>query len=219
MKTKVALTALLSILLTNVNADQHTFTGDVDARYSSQHHRRGEIVSQDAFQTSVGVTVGVAGTNVFGNVFNSESLDTGSDVLEGTLGVNLDLPGKLDLYAGLYNSNIEATGTTLEGFIGLKADVLLSPTVVVYRDTHDDLYTFEAQASHKFDLDLCAIELSGFLGSTDTTATDDTTYYGATAAVTKSIRDNADVYLSTSYSDTDDRDEEWLWGAGLTVRF
>jgi len=219
MKTKVALTALMSILLTNVNADQHTFAGDVDVQYTSEYHRRGAIVSQEALQTSVGVTVGVAGTNIFGDIFSSNSLDTGSDSLEGTLGANFGLPGKLDLYAGLYNSNIDASGTTLEGFVGIKADLLLQPAFIVYRDVSDDLYTYEGQLSHTIDLESCELELTGIVGSTDVTVADDVTYYAGVVKLTKSIRDNVDIYADTAFSDTDDRDQEWIWGAGLTVKF
>ena len=219
MKTKVVLMALLSFLLTNANADQHTFKGGVDVKYASDHHRRGEIVSQDALQTTVGVTMGVAGVDVFGDVFSSESLETGSDVLEGTIGTRVNLSDRLDLYAGLYNSNIGTTGTTLEGFVSVKLDVLLQPTVVVYRDVSDDLYTYELQASHGFDLGAYDLGVTAFVGTTDATASDNVTYYATSLTASKSLRDNLDIFTNVAYSDTDDRDEEFLWGAGLSVKF
>ena len=218
MKTKVALTALMSILLTNVYADQHSLKGDVNVRYASEHHRRGTIVSQDAIQTSVGATVGVGSLNVFGDVLRSSAIDTGSDVLDSTIGVHVSLPSKLELYAGLYNSDIELTGNTLEGFLSLQASVLLNPTFVVYRDVSDDMYTYEAQLSHSFDLGLCRLQLSGFVGSTDTDS-GELTYYGTTASLNKSIRDNVDLYANLSFSDTDEREEEYVWSTGFSVKF
>ena len=104
-------------------------------------------------------------------------------------------------------------------FVSLQANVPLSPTFSIYRDTDDSLYTFEGQLSYDVDLDVVGLELAGILGNTDTSSTADRAYYGAKLTATKTIKENIDLYADVALSDADDRDNETLWGIGLSVKF
>jgi uncharacterized protein YhjY with autotransporter beta-barrel domain len=94
-----------------------------------------------------------------------------------------------------------------------------SPTLSVYRDTDDSLYTFEGQVSYNLDLEVVNLELSGMLGNTDVSSVADSTYLGAKLTATKTIKDNVDLYADVALSDNDTRDNDTLWGVGLSVKF
>ena len=98
-------------------------------------------------------------------------------------------------------------------------NTLLSPKVSVYRDTDDDLYTFEGQVSHGIDLNIIDLELAGILGNTDLSSAIDSTYFGAKVTASKTIKDNLNLYADVSLSDNDVRDNETVWGLGLNVSF
>jgi hypothetical protein len=89
----------------------------------------------------------------------------------------------------------------------------------VYRDTDDSLYTFEGQLSHEVDLNIVNLELAGILGNTDTSATTDSTYFGAKVTASKTIKENLNLYADVALSDNDVRDNETVWGVGLSVKF
>ena len=124
---------------------------------------------------------------------------------------------KLNAYVGIYNTDNSELGDNLEAFASLELDFPLSPTVSVYRDTDDSLYTFEGQVSYGVDLDVVNLELAGILGNTDVSSAIDSTYLGA--KLTKTIKDNVNLYADVALSDNDTRDNETLWGVGLSVKF
>jgi hypothetical protein len=134
------------------------------------------------------------------------------------LGTSL-LDDRLDAYVGVYNTDNTVAGDNLEVFASLGVNTLLSPSVSVYRDTDQSLYTFEGQISYDVDLNIINLELAGMLGNTDLTTTEDSTYYGAKLTATKTIKDNVDLYADVSLSDNDVRDNETLWGVGLSIKF
>ena len=69
------------------------------------------------------------------------------------------------------------------------------------------------------DLDIIGLELAGILGNTDTSATNDSTYYGAKLTASKTIKENLNLYADLALSDNDVRSNETVWGIGLNVKF
>lgn len=212
MKTKIALTALLSVMFNafHVNGE---IKGTIDTGYTSEYHRRGAIVSQDAAQVGLSVNKGP----LFGNLFTNQGVD-GGDTLEAVAGVNVPV-NMLDLYVGVYNTNIDLTGSTLEMFVTGSIDMLLSPSVTVYRDVSDELYTFDLQLTDSFTVKSIDVEVTGIVGSTDLSDSDTVTYTGLSVTGTKSIKKNVDLYVTVAASDTDERDVEYFSGAGIAVKF
>ena len=221
MNTKTLFASLLSVLLTNVvSAEDLAVGGNIGTKFASEYHRRGQVVSQDAIQAQVGFNVGLGEVDVFGDFFTNQSTaSSGADNDELTVGLGTSLfEGNLAAYAGVYNTDT-ASGDSLEAFASVGVNTLLSPTVSLYRDTDDSLYTFEGQLSHEFDLNVVSLEIAGVLGNTDLTSSTDSTYYGAKVTATKTIKDNVDLYADLALSDTENRDNETLWGVGLSVKF
>lgn len=222
MKTKlVSLIALLGLSINAASAEATNINGNVGTKYSSDYHRRGQLVSEEAIQAQVGFNVGLGAVDLFGDFFTNQSTASNSadnDELTFGLGTSL-LEDKLNAYVGVYNTDNTSAGDNLEAFASIGVDTFLSPSVSVYRDTDESLYTFEGQVSYGFDLNIVNLELAGMLGNTDLTTTNDSTYYGAKLTATKTIKDNVDLYADVALSDNDVRSNETLWGVGLSVKF
>tara|TARA_R110000824_G_scaffold14840_5_gene62822 strand:+ start:9850 stop:10521 length:672 start_codon:yes stop_codon:yes gene_type:complete len=223
MKTKLVslLTVLLGLSINVALAEAPKVNGNMGTKYSSDYHRRGQLVSQEAIQAQVGFNVGVGSVDVFGDFFTNQSTasnDADNDELTVGLGTSF-FEDKLSAYVGIYNTDNSSAGDNLEAFASLGLDFPLSPTVSVYRDTDDSLYTFEGQLSYGLDLEVVNLELAGILGNTDVSSVVDSTYIGAKLTATKTFKDNVDLYADVALSDNDTRDNETLWGVGLSVKF
>lgn len=224
MKTKIVITALLSALITNVAsaAKQDTglkIGGTIGAGYVSDDFFRGQASSGESLQANVGFNTSVGSVGLFADLATTQSVDsTEADTNDVTAGLSLSPVDRLDLLLGVYNTDISNSGGTLEGFIGVQIDMLFNPSITVYRNTSEELYTYEGQISHDVDLGVIGLELSGWLGNTELTASDDSTYYGAKLAAVKNVG-GIDFYADVAVDDNEDRDAETLWGAGIAVKF
>ena len=222
MKIKLTLIALLCALQTNVaSAEDLNVGGNIGTKFSSDYHRRGQLVSEEAIQAQVGFTVGLGQVDVFGDFFTNQSTaSTGVDNDELTVGLGTSLfEDNLNAYLGVYNTDRSTGGDNLEAFASVGINAFLSPSVSVYRDTDASLYTFEGQVSYDIDLDVVGLEIAAMLGNTDLTTSNDSTYYGAKVTATKTVKDNVNLYADLALSDTDTRENETLWGVGLSVKF
>ena len=217
----VKLIALLGLSINVASAEAPGINGNLGTKFSSDYHRRGQVVSQEAVQAQVGFNVGLGGVDIFGDFFTNQSTDSdGGNNDELTVGLGSSFfEDKLNAYVGIYNTDNSELGDNLEAFASLGLDFPLSPTVSVYRDTDDSLYTFEGQVSYGVDLDVVNLELAGILGNTDVSSAIDSTYLGAKLTATKTIKDNVNLYADVALSDNDTRDNETLWGVGLSVKF
>ena len=179
----VKLIALLGLSINVASAEAPEVNGNLGTKFSSDYHRRGQVVSQEAVQAQVGFNVGLGGVDIFGDFFTNQSTASdGGNNDELTVGLGSSFfEDKLNAYVGIYNTDNSELGDNLEAFASLGLDFPLSPTVSVYRDTDDSLYTFEGQVSYGVDLDVVNLELAGILGNTDVSSAIDSTYLGATA--------------------------------------
>tara|TARA_R100000808_G_scaffold22776_1_gene49805 strand:- start:26 stop:697 length:672 start_codon:yes stop_codon:yes gene_type:complete len=217
----VVLSALLSAG-SFINASAETaVNGNFGAKYSSDYHRRGEVLSAEALQAQVGFNVGLGAVDLFGDFFTNQSTDSSSgDSDEVTVGFGTALfEDNVNAYLGVYNTDVDASDSDLEAFVSVQANVVLQPTVSLYRDTDDDLYTFEAQLSHDLDLEVVELQLAAILGDTESSVTQDHTYFGAKLTANKTLKDNINLYADLALSDSDQRDNETLWGIGVRVKF
>ena len=215
MKTKALMMALSCLFINAASAEAPSVSGDVGAKYASDYQRRGEILSAEALQAQVGFNVGLGSVDFYGDLFANRSTEsTGSDTDEATFGIGTSLwDDSLSAYLGVYNTDTGAGEDDLEAFASVQFNTLLTPKVSVYRDTDDSLYTFEGQVSYDIDLDVVGLELAGILGNTDTSSTNDSTYYGAKLTASKTIKENLNFYADLALSDNDVRSNETVWGS------
>ena len=221
MKTKALMMAFSCLFINAASAEAPSVSGDVGAKYASDYHRRGEALSAEALQAQVGFNVGLGSVDFYGDLFTNRSTESvGSDTDEATFGIGTSLwDDSLSTYLGVYNTDTGAGEDDLEAFVSVQVNTLLTPKVSVYRDTDDSLYTFEGQVSYDVDLDIIGLELAGILGNTDTSATNDSTYYGAKLTASKTIKENLNLYADLALSDNDVRSNDTVWGIGLNVKF
>jgi hypothetical protein len=221
MKTKALIMALSCLFINAASAEAPSVSGDVGAKYASDYQRRGELLSAEALQAQVGFNVGLGSVDFYGDLFANRSTEsTGSDTDEATFGIGTSLwDDSLSAYLGVYNTDTGAGEDDLEAFASVQLNTFLAPKVSIYRDTDDSLYTFEGQVSYDIDLDVVGLELAGILGNTDTSSTNDSTYYGAKLTASKTIKENLNLYADLALSDNDVRNNETVWGLGLNVKF
>jgi hypothetical protein len=221
MKNKLIIAALLSALTINAAAAaaESVVRGNVGTKYTSDYFRRGAALSTEAVQAQVGFNTAIAGVDIFGDFFTNQGTSDSVDTNELTLGVGTGiLDDRMSAYVGVYNTDSSGSDNDLEAFAQVGLNSILSPTVSVYRDTSDDLYTYEGTIGHTFDLNIVDVELGGSLGNTDSSAVEEYTYTGAKLTVSKTFSE-VNVYTDIGVTDTENRDSETVWGLGLSLKF
>ena len=219
MKTKIAIAALLSVLFINATNADTAVRGNMSTKYTSDYHRRGSQLSNEAVQAQVGFNVGFEEVDVFGEFHTNQGTATSADTNEITLGVGTGLfDDRFNAYLGVYNTDQSGSSSDLEAFASVGLNTALSPTVSVFRDTDDSLYTFEGSLNHTFDLDIVNVDLAGSVGNTEASDSKEYSYTGAKVTVSKDIKD-INVYTDLSVTDTENRDNETIWGVGLSLQF
>tara|TARA_B100002019_G_scaffold106695_1_gene91679 strand:+ start:24951 stop:25622 length:672 start_codon:yes stop_codon:yes gene_type:complete len=220
-KTKLTLVAALFLGAVSLNAaEESSFSGSASTKYTSDYARRGALVSTEAAQASIGFSTEVSEFDVYGDFFTSQSTDAGVDSDEFTIGVGTDLfEDTINASIGLYNTDFSGADNALEYFVQVQLNTALTPTISFFDDTDESLQTFEGSLSYNVDTDLVDLNLGGLLGSTDTLASDNQTYTGLTAVVSKDISEDFNVFTDISFSDAESRDYETVWGIGLNLNF
>ena len=90
-------------------------------------------------------------------------------------------------YVG-FNHFEDVPGNALsEVEVVLSSNVVLNPSVSLFRGLDDTLYTLEAGVSHDIDLSFASLGLGASAGNTELTSVSDRTYYSVGAAVSKAI--------------------------------
>ena len=223
MKTKITtlVSVLIGLSINAASAEEADLTGDVGLEYSSQHYFRGQSVSEEALQASVGADFDVAGLGAFVDFSTSQSLEEGEDKHDTAVGVQTSfLDDSLSVSVGLLHYEYTAGDAELEGFIGATYNTLLSPTMRFYRNTDESLTTYEAAVSHGFDVGIADLTLGAGIGITDLTPTTESDYYELSASATRAITDSIDAFASFSYNDADNRsDADTFGGLGFRVKF
>jgi hypothetical protein len=188
--------------------------------YASDYFYRGVQKAEESIQASLRLSHDLGPVNGSFHVCSNQAVDTGNDSYHMGAGVGTSfVDGMLSAYAGI-NHFEDVPGSALsEAEVRLGLGVLLSPSISVYRDLDDSLYTFELGVSHGIETEVADLSLSASVGNTETSSTTDTDYYHIGADATRSLSDSATVGLSVDYVDADNISREFVFGAGLTFNF
>lgn len=219
MKTKLTILALLCAF--NINArGESTASGNVDLSYATDYYFRGSELGRESIQATVGAHADLGSFKVCGKVFTNQTTASGSgNTDQVTLGLGKSfVDGLLDLYVGAQNTDQDAAGSELDLFVGAKLDTVLSPTVTIYRNSDDDLYTYEGSVSYTCETQLVDLTVSGDVGLTDVTASDTRTYYGGALALSRTFG-SLKPHASLALVDGDDLSQDTIVSAGLTFQF
>lgn len=217
MKTKIVSLLLALGLTTNA-----AFSGNsAKVGYTSDFFYRGVQKAEQSVQSSVKLGSALGGVDLSAHACTNQSVDVGVDSYNLGAGVGKSFSdGLLSVYAGV-NHFEDRPGDALSEFqVGISSNIALSPSVSVYRDFDDSLYTVELAVGQSFDLSVASLDLSASIGNTDLTDSTDRTYYAVGADISKNISENANLSVGVDYVDADDLDErEFVFGTALTVKF
>ena len=217
MKTKIILTALLCALNINANADSHLPKANVGIGYVSDFVYRGAAISGEATQWSAGANVDVSGISVFSNIMHNDAFD-GDDATIFNAGVGKSFIDELlTAYIGVENRRVDGDNT-LDVLATINVDTVLSPSVILARNTEDSLYTYELNLRHSVTTDIGKFCVVGGVGVTDVSNIVERDYSWVGAEYCKSLGDvdlNAGVYVV----DSDDLSKDTVSSVSLSYKF
>lgn len=214
--TKLIVTALCGFIINAASAE--SFSAGIN--YASDYFYRGSLKSSEAIQSSVGFSASGGGVDFSAGAFTNQVVGSGSDTYILSAGVSKAFADDLiSLYGGVNHVEDVAGATALEAQVSLGLNWHLSPTVNVYRDLDDALYTYELVLGHDFDLDAFTLGLNGSVGHTDVTSSVDNTYYTVGASATRALSDSADLELGVVHVDSDTISNEYVFEVGVSLRF
>jgi len=215
--TKIIVTTLLGFIINAASAQNFS----ANLGYASDYFYRGALKSEEAVQSSIGFDTEVGGFGLSASAFTNQSVDVGSDSYQLALGASKSFADDLVTAYGGLNHFEDIDGEALfEAAISLSANVLLSPTLNLYRSIDgEDLFTWEVGVNHKFDLDVVALCVHGLYGETDLTSSLDSDYYVLGAKASKAISDSADLSVGADFVDSDLTDREWVFSTAVSINF
>jgi hypothetical protein len=217
MKTsKLIITALLGFFINAASAEN--FSAGI--KYASDYFYRGALKSSEAVQSNVGFSTSGGGIDFSAGAFTNQAVDSGVDTYILSAGASKSFADDLlSVYGGVNHVEDVAGVAVLEAQVSLGLNWHLSPTVNVYRDLDDALYTYELVLGHDFDLKAFTLGLNGSVGHTDVTSSVDNTYYTVGASATRALSDSADLELGVVHVDSDTLSNEYVFEVGVSLRF
>jgi hypothetical protein len=215
MKTKIVSLLLALGLITNVALASNS----ASIGYTSDFFYRGEQKAKESVQSKIDLSSEVLSLQAFLHACTNQSVDTGSDSynLSASLGKSFS-DGLVSLYGGFSHYEDVPGNALSEVFIRASSNVLLNPSVSIFRDIDDELFTYEVSLGHSLDLGVASLGVDAAAGSTDLSSSSERTYYGIGANLSKQFGGSL-AALSVDYIDADDIDREFVFGTSLTFKF
>ena len=216
MNTKIV--SLLTALGLCINA---AFAGNsVKVGYASDYFYRGVQKAEESIQSSLMLGHSLGSLQGSLHICSNQAVDTGNDSYHMGAGVGTSFAdGLLSTYVGINHFEDVPGNSLAEAEIRVSVDAVLSPSVTVYRDLDESLYTYELGVSHVLETKVADLSVSASYGNTETSSSADTDYYGIGVAASKSLSETASLGGSVDYVDADNIDDEFVFGVGLTFNF
>ena len=206
--TKIIITALLGLFINVASAENYS----AEIRYTSDYFYRGALKTSQAVQSSVGLSASGGGLGFSAGAFTNQAVDSGSDTYILSAGISKSFVDELlSAYAGVNHVEDVAGAAALEAQVSIGLNWPLSPSLSVYRDLDDSLYTYELALSHELDLEVLSLGLNGSIGNTETSSSADNSYYTVGAVASRSLSDNSTVSLGVTHVDSDTISNEYVF--------
>ncbi len=225
-KTSLALAALVAGVSAQAQDAKSDLSVTVDVTYVSDYLFRGAKLGDASVQPSVEAAYGdfYAGAWHSSEVSHSDGA-TETDLYAG-YGFAINETFSLDAGVTRYTYDGGSDLDSTEVYVGVSADVLLSPSAYYYYDFDYETYTIEGSIGHSFPIDAikASLDLSAKVGHVGAPG-DDRTYYVGGAAVPFKLSDTATLTVGVDYVVNDgdnliDGDEDGIVGkAGISIGF
>ena len=188
--------------------------------YASDYFYRGVQKAEESIQASLRLEHSLGLVDGSLHVCSNQAVDSGNDSYHMGIGAGKSFAdGLVSAYAGL-NHFEDVPGNALsEVEVRIALSTVLAPSISVYRDLDDSLYTVEVGVAHTIETEVANLTASASAGNTETSSSVDSDYYSLGVAASRSISENADLGLGLSYLDADNIDDEVVLGASLTFNF
>ena len=214
--TKIIITALLGLFINVASAENYS----AELRYTSDYFYRGALKTSQAVQSSVGLSASGGGLGFSAGAFTNQAVDSGSDTYILSAGISKSFVDELlSAYVGVNHVEDVAGAAALEAQVSIGLNWPLSPSLSVYRDLDDSLYTYELALSHELDLEVLSLGLNGSIGNTETSSSADNSYYTVGAVASRSLSDNSTVSLGVTHVDSDTISNEYVFDFGVAIKF
>ncbi len=226
-QTTLALAALVAGVSAQAQeAEASALSVTVDVTYVSDYIFRGAQAGDASIQPSVEAAYG----DFYAGAWHTSELSHNDGATETDLyaGYGFALTDIVSLDAGVtrYTYNGGSNGDTTEVYVGLSADVLLSPSVYYYYDFDLETYVVEGSVGYSLPIDAAnlSLDLAASVGHVGAPG-DDRTYYVVGASVPYALSETATLTVGVSYIANDgdkliDGDEDGLVGsAGISIGF
>lgn len=226
-KTALALAAIAAGVSAQAqeSAQATELSVTVDVTYVTDYVFRGVKLAGASIQPSVEAAYG----DLYAGAWNSNSLsdDTASEV-DFYAGYGFALSDKVKLDGGVTAYTYEGGGSddSVEVYVGVSLDVLLTPSLYYYYDFDYDVSTVEASIGYSLPIDAikASLDLSGKYGWVAEDAGEQRTYAVIGAAVPFSLSENATLTVGLDYiindGDVLDNDKDGFVGkAGISIGF
>ena len=203
-KTALVLAALVS----GVSTQAADVAVTLDTTYVTDYVFRGAQLGEESIQPSVEATFG----DLYVGAWHSSALSNKKDATETDLytgyNIKIDDTFSADLGVTRYFYEGKSTGDTTEAFLGVKADVALSPSLYYYYDFDLETYTFEASIGHSIPVEAikASLDLSVKGGTVLTSRsvvnkirTEDRVYGSVGVAIPFKLAENATLTAGVDY--------------------
>jgi len=248
---KIATIALASVLGAGALSAQSladlTLTGTFNLE--SEYVFRGQKLAQESFQPSLEAGLPLYGGDFYAGVWTNLPIENNAeneiDFYAGfaypvTDMFTVDVGAIYYWYPSQDNSPLDGTvDREREVYVGVSADVILSPAVYGFWDFDQEGWTLEGSVGYTFDLEQAAgvsgaaLELGGYLGYTDvddvsagqgTEAGNGYGYVGGSADLTYQVNEATSTGLGVRVAYNNDdipgaSDTFFWWGANVTFSY
>jgi len=188
--------------------------------YASDFFYRGEQKALESVQAGVDLETSLLGLDAKLHACTNQSVDEGVDSYRFTAGLGTTFAGDLLSVYGGFNHFEDVAGEALSEIeLSGSINVFSNPTVSAYRNTDENLYTFEGSLSESFDLSFASLGVRGSVGNTEITTSNDRTYYSVGSSLSRQVGAGVDLSLSVDLVDSDDIDREFVFGTALAFNF
>ncbi len=215
MKTKLLSLFAAFGLITNAALASSASIG-----YASDFFYRGEQKALESFQSKVDFDTNVLGLDTLLHACTNQSVDQGVDSYGFSAAAGKSFSdGLIALYGG-FSHYEDVPGEALsEVFIKANSNIIFNPSVTIYRNVDNELFTYEGGVAHSFDLKLASLDLDASIGNTEVTESDDRTYYSVGAGLSRQVGAGVDLGFSVDLVDSDDIEREFVFGGALAFEF
>ena len=217
MKTKtLTAVALLSFFINAAFAGN----GSVGTEYASDFFRRGALLSEDAIQADASYSLEVGGLDASLSAMTNQPTANGSaDTYIIDAFLSKSLSDVVNLSLGLQHAEMVTGEATMDIAIAFDIDTLLSPSVSLYRNVDETLYTLEVGVSHDFDIKVATLSLLANYGHSEISSALNVDYHSLAGVLSKDISENAALHLSVASVNSDSIERKTLIGLGINVKF